>query len=337
MNDTANDLLEAHVQFALDAYRGENLDNTIADTVDAIFEQCKEVTGNQIVTRELLTDTARTVLFDAPIRPALLDMVKTILLGMDELDVVHNTAIKDLLSKRSYKLLVNKLVETDVLRKIIVARAMESTVYSELISDVLYNGIKGYLLDENFLVKMRGVSALVKAGKWGISKSLPKLDETIESSTKPYIQANIERSIELSQEFLESKLDEDNIKSVANSIWKQLRTKKLSSLSTTLNDETIDELAGIAERIWEDIRKSKSADKICSAIAGLWLETYGDQAILPLLDSIGIGKDEIISQIQAYAPAIAQQAEDSGLLEARIRAQLTPFYASKKARKILAG
>jgi hypothetical protein len=177
----------------------------------------------------------------------------------------------------------------------------------------------------------------VKAGKWGISKSMPKLEASIESSSKPYIQANIERIIDMSKEFLERELDAQNLKHIANDKWKELRIKKLSSLSRGRDAASVDEFVDMLARLWEDIRQRESAHDICSAIAGLWLERYGDQPIIPLLNAIGIGKDDIITQIQAYAPTIVRQATQSGLLEERIRAQLAPFYASAKVRKILAG
>jgi hypothetical protein len=336
MTNKESKLLEAHVQFTLKGYQSKQLDKKIADTIDAVFEQLADVTANELVDNNKITETVRTMLLEAPVKAEFLVMILTMLLGMIELDLLHETAIKDLLSKKSYNLFVKKFVESDAMRTNAIGRMMESDVYAELISDVLYNGIKDYIAGDSSLVnKLPGVSALFKAGKRSIGKSIPSLDASIEATTKSYIHANIKRSVSLSKSFLENDLDEQRIKSIANGIWKQLGTQKLSTFTKTLDEETLEEFIGIGNKVWEDVRKSDFLVKICSQMAGLWLETYGDQPIAQLLDSIGIGKQGIISQLQAYAPDIVQKAEESGYLEAQIRAQLAPFYKSKELKQIL--
>ncbi len=335
MSDKAKQLLDAQVRFILNEYQGEQLDKKVSDTLECLYQHLEAVTANDLVNQEQVAATVKAVLFTKPLKAELLDIIYTMLLEVVDLDVLKKTAIKDLLSKKSYNLFVNKIVQSDSVRQEGIGLAMESDLYSELISDVLYNGIKDYLLDENFLVKMRGVSALVKAGKWGISKTMPKLDSSIESTVKPYIQENIKRTVSLSKVFLEQELDEKRIKVIANSVWKELRTQKLASFTDSLDEDNLEELMGIAEKVWEDLRKSEFPMVICSELIGSWLEAYGDQPVTELLDSIGIGKEGMTSQIQAYAPSIVKQAEASGCLEALVREQLEPFYRSKELQQIL--
>lgn len=335
MNDKANELLEAQLRFTLKSYKGKQLDKKIAINIDLIFEYLKDVNANDLISKEQIETSVRSVLCEAPLNAELLDMIYTLVLGVADLDLLKKTAIKDLLSKKSYNLIVDKVVGAGSLRQESIAGVMDSTVYSELISDVLYNGIKDYLLDKNFLVKMRGVSALIKAGRWGINMSMPKLDETVEETTKAYIQENIKRTVGLSKAFLEHELDDKQVKSTANAIWKKLKQKKLDTFTKALDDGAADELIGIGEQLWEDIRKSGFVVEICSDVAGFWLEAYGDQPIIQLLEDIGIGKDGITSQVQAYAPSVVKAAEESGHLEASIRHHLKAFYNRKEVREIL--
>jgi hypothetical protein len=334
--DKGSKLLEAHIQFTLKGYQGKQLDKKIADTIDSLFEQLTEVTANELVDKNQITETIRTMLLEAPVNAEFLVMILTMLLGTIELELLHQTAVKDVLSKKSYNLFVKKIVESDAMRTNAIGRMMESDVYAELISNVLFNGIKDYLGGENSLVnKLPGVSSLFKAGKRSIGKSIPSLDANIEATTKSYIHANIKRSVSLSKTFLENDLDEKRIKSIANEIWKKLARQKLSTFTKPLDEETLEEFICIGNKVWDDVRTSDFLPEICSQVAGLWLETYGDQPITQLLDSIGIGKAGIIAQIQTYAPAIVQKAEESGYLEAQIRAQLAPFYQSNEFKQIV--
>lgn len=335
MNSKKNELLEAHVRFSLKSYQGRQLDKKISDNVDAIFEYFSDITAKDVVDKERITDTIRSVLFDAPLQPQVLDMVYSMLLAAVDLDLVHKTAVKDVLSKDSYDLVANRIAQSAVMRKKIIAQSMDSALYTELISDVLYNGIKGYLLDENFLVKMPGVSSLIKASKWGLSKSMPGLEASVEATTKPYIHANIKRTIKLSKTILERELDEPGLKRIADGMWKKMRNRKLSTLTRSLDEHSCDELIGFGEQLWEDIRSSDFPKQISAQLVEFWLENYGDQTIIEILDSVGIGKQGVIAQLQSYAPEIIHNALDSGYLESRIRAQLTPFYESQEFKKIL--
>ncbi len=165
--------------------------------------------------------------------------------------------------------------------------------------------------------------------------SMPKLDETVEDTTKAYIQENIKRTVGLSKSFLEHQFDDKRIKSIANTIWKELKGKKLGTFTKMLDEAVTEELIGIGELLWEDIRKSGFVVEICSEVTGIWLETYGHQPITQLLDNIGIGKDGVTSQVQAYAPSVVKAAEKSGYLEANIRHHLKAFYSRKEVREIL--
>ena len=335
MNDKKNELLEAHVRFTLKSYQGRQLKAKINDNIDAIFDYFGSVTANDMVDKNQVANTIRKTVFDSPLQPQLLDMVYSVLLAALELDVMHKTAIKDVASDDSYELLARRIAQSSILRKKIIARTTQSTVYSELISDVLYNGIKGYLVDESFGAKIPGISSLIKAGKWGLNKSMPGLEASVEATTKPYIHANIKRTIKLSKTILERELDDQSLKHIADHVWKKLRTRKLSSLTRSLDESSCDELISIAEQLWEDVRTSDFSRQLGAELSDFWLRNYGDQTIAEILDSVGIGKDGVIEQLQVYAPVIIRDATASGYLEARIRAQLQPFYDSKEFSKIL--
>ena len=335
MDKKAKQLLNAQVLFTLKQYQGNQLDNMIAQNIDKLYAQFETVKTNDFVTKEQINATVRSILLAQPLKPEMLDIIHTVLLQLLDMDSLQNTAVKDLLSKKSYNLLINKLLMSDAMRKKCIGLTMESELYSELISDVLYHGIKDYLLDENFLVKMRGVSALVKVGKWGINKTLPKLDASIESTVKPYIQTNIKRTVKLSKNFLEHELNEKRIKTTANNIWKEIRNRKLATFTDPLDDKKLDELIGISEQLWEGIRTSEFMQEACTQMIEFWFQTFGNQPIRETLESIGIGKEAMISQVQTYAPTIMQQAEASGYLETVIREQLEPFYRSKEFKQAL--
>ena len=52
---------------------------------------------------------------------------------------------------------------------------------------------------------------------------------------------------------------------------------------------------------------------------------------------LGIGEDDILREINAYAPALVEAAKKDNVLADQVRERLEPFYKSEAVTSILAG
>ncbi len=339
MLDKAEKLFEAQVRHILEEYEGEKLNTKIANAIEILYQLLEDKTAKDLVgqglNQERIKSTLSRALSSASVKDELLDMVYTVLVGMLESELYKTNSFDELISKNSYDLVIEKIIGYEEFRHKIISCAVDSEVYAELISDVLYQGIKDYILEENFLAKMRGVSSLFKAGKWGVNKSMPKLDSMVENTVKPYIQSNIKRTISLSKTSLNRALDEKRIEGIAENTWQDFGSQPLSCVARRVDEKDVDDLLCIASHVLEDFGQSTFIVELCSQMIELWLEIYGNESIEDLLNSLGLDKDLLAAEIQAHAPHISQWVIENGYLESWIRTELKPFYESVAVEIIL--
>jgi hypothetical protein len=63
---------------------------------------------------------------------------------------------------------------------------------------------------------------------------------------------------------------------------------------------------------------------------------YGEHTVAALLDELGVNASRLTDEIVTHAPSVLAAARRDGVLAAKIRAQLEPFYASDAVARILA-
>ncbi len=63
---------------------------------------------------------------------------------------------------------------------------------------------------------------------------------------------------------------------------------------------------------------------------------YGDRPIADLIDEAGIGRDDILTMVNAIAPQAVEAAIADGWLEQAVRDRFAPFFASPAVAAILA-
>ena len=62
---------------------------------------------------------------------------------------------------------------------------------------------------------------------------------------------------------------------------------------------------------------------------------YGDKPVIELLAAVGVDRDMVMAEVDAYALPVIDVLREEGYLEALIRRRLAPFYKSAAAKKLL--
>ena len=94
------------------------------------------------------------------------------------------TSLEELLNAREYDRIVDHVIELEDLRRQIVRAVLQNPSVVQLISDLIYHGVKSYLVDENALTKkVPGMSSLMKMGK-GVMERMGSLDAALENTLK---------------------------------------------------------------------------------------------------------------------------------------------------------
>jgi len=241
------------------------------------------------------------------------------------------TALEDIFARKQYDDIVDKIGTLKSARKDIIRRFVTSSVYSQQISEVLYAGIKEYLLAENiFAQKVPGVSSLIKLGRFAVNKTMHSLETAIESRIKSYIESNLGNTIKRSEKSLNEYFDDTHIIEMGEEVWDSIAETKLSEYFKSINANDMEDFIVIGYEFWLHFRKTPYFKSIYTDLVYFFFEKYKDRELDVILEDVGVTQKMVINEItQAVSPGI-EKTMSIGYIEERIRARLADFYFSPK-------
>jgi len=327
--ELASKLEEAHVQFLLNRLKDEGLDATIDRELKAAWEWGATVSLNDILDRELLVSTILRLVETGPFNEELRDIVvKSVITGI-QAEFNDGATIQSLVPKAEYDKAISHYAKFEKIRVDVIRMILESPIYSELITDVLYHGIKDYITTENVVVKkVPGMGALMKAGAKSLNKAMPKLEGAAEGTIKKFITSNLRSSVELSEKILNNALSESNIKTIADHFWKTISEKDFSKFKNYVTDEDINETIAIGDDLWSEVRKAEYLHNMIRQIAEHILDENGDKKLADLVNDIGYTEDYIAGELKQILPGILGREALWQYLESRVRSTVSDFYSS---------
>jgi hypothetical protein len=325
-------MLEAHVQFEMARWVGDNLHTTLETETGALFDWLGTVRLHEVVSAAELHAWMRRVLVETPLTAATGASLKESVLVAYEFLQEDATPLKALLPRPLFDRVVAHASQLDGLRREITHQVVTSSVYTLLISNVLYHGIKGFVLTENALTqKIPGAASLLKFGQNAMSAASPQMERKIDAQLVHFIHDNLQETIRESERFLNDALDEGELHKVADEIWATNAPAPVSKFAGHLHGAAFDAFVDIAVDFWLHLRTTPFfADLLAQIVHNLYLQ-HGKKPIAALLTEVGITPAAAVAAIHPLAAAWIARTLEDGYLEARIRQRLGAFYASYAA------
>ena len=327
--DLASKLKQAHVEFLLSRLQGEQLKQTIDRELTAIFAWGQGVTLNQIVDRPLLVGSIVRWVSSAPFNAELRCIVERCIVAGVQAELNNGANLTSLVPKQEYDKTITHFAKFEKIRMDIIRMILESPIYSELISDVLYHGIKDYVMTENVVVKkVPGVSALMKAGAKSLNKAMPKLEAAAEGTIKKFISSNLRSSVELSEKILNNALSESNIKSIADHFWGTISGKEFGKFKEYVMDDDVSDTLSVGNDLWSELRNAEYLHNMIERIVVHLLDDIGDRNLAELVTAIGFDQSYLAGELEQVLPGTLANDLLMGYIEQRIGAELDAFYSS---------
>ena len=249
---------------------------------------------------------------------------------------IHDTKVlSDLIQTDHVHEFISFLMSLTDARRLLIHQIVASPVYSELISGVLYTGIRGFFIEENFLSKVPGLSSLLKVGKWGVSKAVPNMEATIENTASAYIKNNINRIIQLSEKVIDHSLSAEQIQSSGFKLWEKISDTKISSLFSLIKASSLKSVFSLQAKIWNHLRLQPFCADLLREFCAAWFEQNKQVTLYDALKGLGL-KDEIVLEMtEKIAFYVGRLSQKDNFLMARVQAHLERFYESAEVKILL--
>lgn len=324
-NDT---MLEAHVQYELKRLSRRSVKRTIREEIASVLDWLEDVKVSDIARPAQVMETIQRNVIDRPLSPEMVAYIEENVREVYHFLREDSTRPEEILPRELFDGVVGVVIGLKALRGRIAHQVVSSSVYSRLISDVLYHGIKDFLLTENALAKnIPGASSLVRLGRKSLSAASPKLGADIDKQLVKFINANIQDTIAESETFLDKTLDAPTMRQLGDEIWNDNAHETMAELSSYVDPTSLEGIMVLVRRFWLHYRQTAFFHAIVEQVVEGFFERYGERDVRSLLEDMGITQDIIIEEAYAFAIPVIEHGLASGYLERRIRQRLGAFYA----------
>lgn len=331
----AEKLLDAQVKFAIAQLDGDALRANIEEELDHALEAAEKITLNDSVTREQIKDTVRTYAVELDLHGAIPELVGEVARTLYAHPIHDRTTLEDLVSDEQFRDIVDQALAMKDLREKIIKRSIGNPLFAALASDVLYNGIKGYINDNPLTRNSKMASSALSIGKTLLSKASPGLEQSLEEGVKKYIKANIKSTQRQTEHFINARIEDDTVRDRAIELWDEVKTQNVAGFREYVSERDVEEGFVTGYEYWRKLRHTDYYWTIIEVGIDSFFDKYGDTSLRQLLDEVGIHREMMVDEAMRYAPPVIKMLKKKKLLEPRIRRQFEKFYLSDEVKEIL--
>lgn len=336
MHPKAAALLDAHVAHITAQLGGKALQSLITDEIRQIMADAEHITLNEAVTPQMIKDTARAYAVDLELSGAIPELVGDIARALYANPMHNLTTIGELLPDGLFEEFLDKVLEMRDARERIVHEAVANPVYSALASDILLEGIRGYVQQGRDLARqIPGAARAARLGQSLLSQAFPLLEETLEENTRKYVTRILDGILHRSEHFLLTHFDEERLREIALEVWDVIKEKPVSTFKQGVSSLDMEEFFVIGYETWRELRNTAFYQAMIDTGVDCFFEKYGDTTLSELVDEMGITEDIMVSEAMRYAPHIVKMLKRKKMLEPLLRRNLEGFYHSKAVAAIL--
>ena len=334
MHATAKALLEAHTRHVMQHLSGEALTALIDEETAVFCDWLAERPVNTLVDEVRVRDFLLRNIFDVTPSEQLLTQISTIVTCALQSPLNGKTRLEELLNVREYDLIIDRLIGLEELRRDLVHAFMQSPSVTQLISDLVYNGVKNYLAENSSIAKkLPGVSSLMKMGK-GMMERVGA-DEALEGALKSYVKRNTRSTMEMSERLVARSLETPKLKTVSHQFWQRIKVTHLDHITRYVEADDVEDVVSIGNTLWNHFRQTGYARGLLNELVHTWFENWGGEPAITVLEDLGLNKARLQQEARLLLEPLAVELKKSGHLEARVRTHLERFYASAEAGAVL--
>ena len=304
------EMLEAHVAFELVAWT-DSLTDTLGTQMEAVFAWLDTVSIGSVFSHADLE-----ALIDALPAPALTVPA----LAARAAALRDSTTLDDLGRKEDYDRAARAIAGMTELKEAIVEQITTSEVYANLISHVLFHGIRNYVMEESPIARVPGASSLMRMGQSAFDTAAPRLSKGIEKQLTAFVSANLQESLRESRQYLTNVIDEEAMGEVAEDVYNRNAGSTVSDVAALVAEDTLVELLAVAQDAWAHLLTTTTFRDLVQAV----LDANASRPVGDLLAEADVTPESVV----AFARPWLLRAADDGVLEELIRERLAAFYAT---------
>ncbi|PZO12884.1 MAG: hypothetical protein DCE87_14205 [Betaproteobacteria bacterium] len=334
--DLASQLLEAEVAFWLQNLKGKKFQALLADELNHVLARLEHIRLCDAVDESKVKATARRYAVEMEIGGAIPELFGEIANRIFEFPASRTTKIGEVVSDSIATEFIEKIFEQNGVLDHAVSNIRNSTPFRHFLSDVIFTVLKGYVFEQNNLMKFSTVASSTRKVREWLSTKAPDLSEGLEERVRNLMESGVKGSLEMVDETLDNEQYRETAMNSALAFWDVVREWPLTAYRDYLTEQDLQEFMVLGYEFWLEFRNTEYLKSCIDLGVDFFFEKYGEQSLQDLLDDIGISHEMISDELDNYIPDLAALLIKEGLAESFLRRNLQRFYSSKKVQDLLA-
>ena len=287
--------------------------------------------GN-LVDQDSLVEVVNQWLLEALSARGLQDVINDVSLAVWQAAEQDDATIGELLREEHFETILEQVLKLQSLREKAIHSAMNHPLVSEMVSEMLYTGIKNFLLEENALAKLPGVSSMMKMGRKSVvGKAMGGMEESI----RTYLQKNIRVTLKTGEQWLNKQLTNERIQQLARDGYLRVAPLKPANYMKMVPDGAVTEVVAQSCAITDESARLAYTRRLVSVGIQAAVASLMEKPLKSVLEGMQISEERIR---EIATPALARGASvlvEQGVLEPFIEWVLDDFYQSEACRNII--
>lgn len=334
--DLASQLLEAEVAFWLQNLKGKKFQALLADELNHVLAKLEHIRLCDAVDESKVKATARRYAVEMEIGGAIPELFGEIANRIFEFPASRTAKIGEVVSDSIATEFIEKIFEQNGVLDHAVTNIRNSTPFRHFLSDVIFTVLKGYVFEQNNLMKFSTVASSTRKVREWLSTKAPDLSEGLEERVRNLMESGVKGSLEMVDETLDNEQYRETAMNSALAFWDVVREWPLTAYRDYLTEQDLQEFMVLGYEFWLEFRNTEYLKSCIDLGVDFFFEKYGEQSLQDLLDDIGISHEMITDELDNYIPDLAALLIKEGLAESFLRRNLQRFYSSKKVQDLLA-
>ncbi len=332
MHPKAQALLDAHVAHVVASLEPEMLRPRFVAGIREFLDSVETITLDQAVTPEQIKQTAHRYAIDMQFGAAIPELVGDIARRIYRHKTHDRTRLEELVPDAFIAELLDKSLELQTLYKALVRESVTNPIYSSVISDLLYGGIRDFVAG----IRFPGSKSAAKMGRALQRRARPELGDELEEKLRSFIQKGTQTRLRASEKKFLAAVESDHFREVLLNFWDDNKHMKVARFREYVGKRDVEEFFVIGYEYFQHFRKTRFYRELIDAGIDTFFAKYGDVALRDILDDIGVTPEMMLAEAMQFAPPVINLLRERGLLEAAVRRGLVDFYRSDAVRAIVA-
>lgn len=336
--DLADQLLDAQVEFVLAELTGERFAEVVARDVTEVLAVADTLIVGEVIDREQIKATARTVVDKIGGSAIIKDMAGAIAHAIYDLAASDEYHLGDVVDREPVAALFEHILSMHTAQDRALERLTESPLVANVASSFV-NKIVADFLQQNRerAEKVPGMASLMSLGSSAANKVRNAGDRHLNQFLGDVAGKGAQYALRRTNSAIRDLIHDAPLHDAAMELWDLHADERVSVLREYLSQQELGELVMIIYEIVASARNKEYYGHVIDECIDVFFDKYGKHTIASLLPEVGIDADDLVRELVTYAPPIIEAAKADGVLAAQIRMRLEPFFASEATLALLAG